>query len=86
MGAIRFAYKMLVGYPEGKRPLGKPWHRWDDNIKMGHIDEDWIQLSQDKVEWRALVNTVMNLWAPSKTGNVLPDDKQPKRILYHPYN
>jgi hypothetical protein len=56
----------LVGRPEGKRPLGRPRLRWEDNIKMDlkeiRIDEaNWIQLAQDRVQWRACVNTVMNL-------------------------
>jgi hypothetical protein len=60
------AYRVLVGRPKGKRPLGRPRHRWDDNIKMdlGDIGIDganWTWLAQDKVQWRAFVNTVMNL-------------------------
>jgi hypothetical protein len=66
MGEGRGAYRVLVGRPEGKRPLGRPRHRWEDNIKMdlGEIGIDgvnWIQLAQDRVQWRAFVNTVMNL-------------------------
>jgi hypothetical protein len=62
-------YRVLVGGPEGKRPLGKPRHVWADNIKMDlretGIDwANWIQLAQDRVQWRACVNTVMNLWVP----------------------
>jgi hypothetical protein len=58
-----------VGKPEGKRPLGRPRHRWVDNIKMylgeiGWDGRDWIKLSQDRDQWRALVNTVMNLQVP----------------------
>jgi hypothetical protein len=58
-----------VRKPEGKRPLGKPRHRWDDNIKVdlqevGCGSMDWIKLAQDKDRWRALVNAVMNLRVP----------------------
>ena len=63
------AYRVLVGKPEGKRPLGRPRHRWEDNIKMGStevgcVGMDWIDLAQDRDMWRALVNAVMNLWVP----------------------
>jgi hypothetical protein len=66
MGEKRNAYKILVGKPEGKRPLGRPRRRWVDNIKMdlreiGCDDMDWIDLAQDRERWRALVNTVMNI-------------------------
>jgi hypothetical protein len=69
MGETRNAYRILVGKPEGKRPLGTPRRRWVDNIKMdlGEISwggMDWIDLVQDRDQWRALVNTVMNLWVP----------------------
>jgi hypothetical protein len=67
MGEGRGVYSILVGRPEGKRPLGRPRHRWEDNIKMDlrgiGIDEtSWIGLAQDRVQWRAFVNMVMNLW------------------------
>jgi hypothetical protein len=68
MGEVRGAY-ILVGRPEGRRPLGRPRRRWDDNIKMdlreiGFGDVDWIHLAQERDGWRALVNTVMNLRVP----------------------
>jgi hypothetical protein len=69
MGQVRGAYNILVGRPEGRRPLGRPRRRWEDNIKMDlretkFGDVDWINLAQDRVRWRALVNTVMNLRFP----------------------
>jgi hypothetical protein len=69
MGAVRGAYNILVGRPEGRRPLGRPRCRWKDNIKIDlreirFGDVDWIHLSQDRDRWRALVNTVMNLRFP----------------------
>jgi hypothetical protein len=65
-----------VEKPEGERPLGRLRHRWVDNIKMdlretGWDGMDWIDLTQDKDQWRALVNTVMNLLVSSNTGNFL---------------
>jgi hypothetical protein len=65
----RNAYRILVGKPEGKRPLGRQRCRWVDNIKIdlreiGCDGTDWIDLAQDMDQWRALLNTVMNLWAP----------------------
>jgi hypothetical protein len=68
-GEGRGAYRVLVGRPEGKRPLGRPRRRWEDNIKtdLGEIGIDeanWILLAQDKVQWRAFVNTMMNLRVP----------------------
>ena len=62
-------YRVLVGKPEGKRLLGRPRRRWDDNIKMdlqevGCVGMDWIDLAQDRYRWRALVNAVMNLRVP----------------------
>jgi hypothetical protein len=69
MGEKRNAYRILVGNPEGKRPLGRPRHRWADNIKMdlreiGWSGMDWIDLAQNRGPWRALVITVMNLRVP----------------------
>jgi hypothetical protein len=66
MGEKRNAYRILVGKPDGKRPLGRPRRRWVDNIKMDlrEIGMDWIDLAQNRDQWRALVNTVMNLQVP----------------------
>jgi hypothetical protein len=66
MGEGRGVYSVLVGRPEGKRPLGRPRYRWEDNIKMdfreiGIDGTNWIRLAQDRIQWRAFVNTVMNL-------------------------
>jgi hypothetical protein len=64
IGEVRDAYKILAGRPEGRRPLGKPRRRWEDNTKIdlreiGFGDVDWIHLAQDRDRWRAVVNTVM---------------------------
>ena len=69
MGERRGVYRVLVGKPEGKRPLGRPGRRWEDNIKMdlqeeGCGDVKWIKLAQDSDRWRELVNAVMNLRVP----------------------
>ena len=65
----RDVHKVLVGKPEGKRPLGRPRRRWEDNIKMdleemGRGCGDWKELAHDRKRWRALVSTVMNLRVP----------------------
>jgi len=65
----RGVYRVLVGKPEGKRPLGRPRRRWEDNIKMdlqevGCGGMDWIELAEDRDRWRALVYAVMNLRVP----------------------
>jgi hypothetical protein len=69
MGENRNTYRLLVGKPEGKRPLGRPRRRWVDNIRMylgevGWGDVGWIGLAQDRNRWRALVNSVLNLRVP----------------------
>ena len=69
MGEGRGVYRVLVGIPLGKRPLGRARRRWEDNIKMDFQEVgcggiDWIELSQDRGRWRALVNAVMNLRVP----------------------
>jgi hypothetical protein len=69
MGEVRGAYNIFVGKSEGRRPLGRPRHRWEDNIKMdlgeiGFGNVDWICLAEDRDRWRSLVNTVMSLWVP----------------------
>jgi hypothetical protein len=69
MGEKRGAYRALVGKPEGRRPLGRPRRRWEDNIKMdlrevGWGGIDWIDLAQDRDRWQAIVYMVMNLRVP----------------------
>ena len=64
---MRGVHRELVGKPEGKRPLGKPRRRWEDNINMdlqevGGSGGDWMELAQDRKRWRALVNTAMKFW------------------------
>jgi hypothetical protein len=69
MGEGRGAYRVLVGRPEGRRPLGRPRRRWEDNIKIdlqevGWGCMDWIDMAQARERWRAVVNAVMNLRVP----------------------
>jgi hypothetical protein len=69
MGEGRGVYRVLAGRPEGKRPWGRPRHRWEGNIKLDLREiwisgTNWIQLAQDRVQWQAFVNTVMNLQVP----------------------
>jgi hypothetical protein len=69
MGGSRGIYRVGVGKPEGKRPLGRPRLRWEDNIKMDLQEVrcggmNWIELAQDRDRWRALMSAVINLWVP----------------------
>ena len=73
MGEGRGMHRVLVGKPEGKRSLGRPRHRWEDNIKkdlqeVGGGCGDWMEFAQDRDRWRALVSTVRNLQAPKMRG------------------
>jgi hypothetical protein len=72
----RNAYRILVGKPEGRRPLGRSTCRWVDNIKIDLREKvwdgvDWVHLAQDRGQWRALVNTVTNLQVPYNAGKFL---------------
>jgi hypothetical protein len=69
MGEGRGAYRVLVGRPEGKRPLARPRHRWEDNIKMDLREieiygKNWNRLAQDRTPWQAFVSMIMNLRVP----------------------
>ena len=91
MGEERGVYRVLVGKPEGRRPLGRPRRRWVDNIRMdpqevgcGYVD--WIGLAQDRDSWRTLVSVVMNLRVPRNAGNFLTSCKPvgfSRRTLHH---
>ena len=94
MGEEREVYRVLVGKPEGKRPVGRPRRRWVDNIRMdlqevgcGHVD--WIGLAQDRGRWRTLVSAVMNLRVPRNAGNFLASCKPVScsgKTLHHGVN
>ena len=69
----RGVHRVRIGKPEGKRPLGRPRRRWEDNIKrdlqeVGRGGGDWMELAQDRDRWRAVVSTVWNLRAPKMRG------------------
>ena len=91
MGEERGVCRVLVGKPEGRRPLGRPRRRWVDNIRMdlqevgcGYMD--WIRLAQNRDRWRTLVSAVMNLRVPWNAGNFLTSCKPvsfSRRILHH---
>jgi len=91
MGEERGVYRVLVGKPEGRRPLGRPRRRWVNNIRMdlqevgcGYMD--WIGLAQDRDRWRTLVSAVMNLRVPRNSENFLTSCKRvsfSRRTLHH---
>ena len=73
MGERSGVYRVLIGKPEGKSPLGRPRRRWEDSIKMDLLEVgggcgDWMEFAQDIDRWRALVSTVMNLHVPKMRG------------------
>jgi hypothetical protein len=73
MGEGRGLYRVLVGKPKGKRPMGRPRRRWEDNIRadfqeVGCGGMEWIELAPDRERWRAIVNAVMNLRVPYNGG------------------
>jgi hypothetical protein len=75
-GDKRNAYRILVGKPERKRPLGKPRHRWVYNIKMNPRETGWdgmdsIDMAQDRDRWRAFLHTIMNIRVPKNAGDIL---------------
>jgi hypothetical protein len=69
MGEERSMYRILVGKPEGERPLGRLKYRWLDNIKMGLVEREWGGVAQDRDKWRALVDAVMNFGFHKILGN-----------------
>jgi len=87
----RGVYRILMGKPKGKRPLGRPRHRWVDNIRMdlqevGCGSMDWIGRTQDRDRWQMLVSVVMNLRVPRNAGNFLTSCKPvsfSRRTLHH---
>jgi hypothetical protein len=75
MGQGKGVYRVLVGRPEVKRPLGRPGRRWEENIKLdlreiGIDGANWIRLAQDRVHWRAFMNTVMSLRVPYRKQDI----------------
>ena len=91
MDEERGVYRVLVGKPEGRRPLGKPRRRWGDNIRtdlqeVGCVYMDWIGLARDRDRWRTLVSAVMNLRVPRNAGNFLTSCRPvsfSRRTLHH---
>jgi hypothetical protein len=89
MGEGRDVYRVLVGRSEGKRPLGRPRRRWEDNIKMDfremRIDgANWIWLTQNRVQWRTCVNTVMNLRVPQESRLLFDKLSDNQLFKYYP--